>query len=202
MALETSMSHSVSWGYSSNCANDCSSQVDVTVWSGTYHHPASDNLYYYYAHISQNEGNLLYTPVDSTSGASIGSPISVPFNLILEDARPSGLIDGVTQFYADHNTVGLVHPNGNFLGRQYPSSYQGVSIHVAQGYYNLRYDPSSSFDSVFKPFAGIYNGITVFVGCTGCAPGGNVLGFGSMFSTSPSSQPTGKCSKKSVDVLV
>ena len=191
MALETSMSHSTSWGYSNNCANDCTSEVDVTVWSGTYHHPASDHLYYYYAHISQNEGNLLYTPVDSTSGASTGSSISVPFDLITEDSKPSGLTDGVTQFYADHDTVGLVHSTGDFLGRKYPNSYQGVSIHVAQGYYNLRYDPSSSFDSVFAPFSGILNGITVYVGCNGCAPGGNALGFPSVLASSvPTSAPS------------
>jgi hypothetical protein len=133
--------HTMSWGYEDNGSGS------YTVWAGAWHT------------VSTNEGSLLYTPTDF-SGVSQGPSTSVAFNL-LAGIQPVGLIDGVTNFYANSSGTMQAVPEGNTV-----YGWQGVAITgITTGYYLLQYDPSSSFSFLFDPADdSIRNGVIIQLG--------------------------------------
>lgn len=120
VSAPAALAHTVSVGYEN------AGPGSVTFWYGTYH-----------TGTSYTEGSLQVTGPDSYS-------VTVPFSL-LTTTKPSGLVDGSTNFYSDGSTL-----VGTYGGTIY--AWQGSTFtDLNAGSYTFTYIPISTPTSVWQP---------------------------------------------------
>ncbi len=120
LAAPAAFAHTVSVGYEN------AGPGSVTFWYGTYH-----------TGVTYTEGSLQVTGPDSYSAM-------VPFSL-LSSTKPTGLIDGTTNFYSDGTK--LVGTYGGTLYAWQGSTFTSLSA----GSYTFTYIPISTPTSVWAP---------------------------------------------------
>ncbi len=135
LATPAAFAHTVSVGYENAGAGS------VTFWYGTYH-----------TGVTYTEGSLQVTGPNSYSA-------TVPFSL-LATTKPTGLIDGTTNFYSDGST--LVGTYGGTLYAWQGSTFTSLSA----GSYTFTYVPISTPTSVWAPGDSVILSSTVTLDAT------------------------------------
>jgi hypothetical protein len=140
--------HTMTWGYEDNTGGS------YTIWAGAwrshYNAPA--------------EGHLLYTLTDF-NGVAQAPGVSVAFNLT-SSTKPTGLIDGTTNFYANPSGTMTATNQSTYVG---PVSWMGVTITgiTNPGYYLLKFDPAyvGGMSQNFTPADNsVLNGVIIKLG--------------------------------------
>jgi len=166
--IKFSCSHSISWGYAANCTALTNGTIDV--WVGSYHD--NGTIGYYAPNVNTTEGNVLITGCSSSSYCA-GTSKSIPFTKITT-LKPSGLLDGSTNFFAGNSYAGQIFPDATTAGLYnvatgvpslIPRTWEGITATVSAGYYKIDIDRTVKYSQAFLPYLGILNGIILYLPC-------------------------------------
>jgi PEP-CTERM motif len=148
LAAGNASAHAVSIGYAN------AGPGSVTVWLGTYNHGTPTN-----------EGSLQLQGANGT----VYGPVTTAFNLLaVGGAKPAGLIDGVTNFYAPDANVGGSAPlvgseagfNAGCPACGPVEHWQGVTFAgLTAGDYQFTWIPAANASAEWSPLNTNMNGI-------------------------------------------
>jgi len=127
LGMPLAQAHTISIGYEN------SGDRALTFWYGTYHASAETTY---------NEGSLRLVGPN-------GMDVTLPFNLLSNNAKPGGLVDGDTNFYNDGNgALGGI----NLDPRGEPANWQGLRFtNLFAGTYTFTYVPIANPTQVWAP---------------------------------------------------